>query len=233
MIVLPIDGIYLLLFCRAIKNVGPCQSDRRYRRIDCSSRNLTAIPEQVLAKSGLTKLDLSDNNLEDLNGVKSLNRMKDLNLAGNVFDHIGSDVFPCGTRLAKITGLEVLDFHESGPFSCLEGLKDLDLTLHSDTINETLFEGSNLEVLSLTLPNAKHLPQKLFGNIAQQIKSIRLSAPNLESLEHRFSPLMQLRKLYLDLPKVKVLPKDLLCGDGIEIAHQLNMSSGALNPLER
>ena len=159
--------------------------------------------------------------------------MKDLNLAGNVFDHIGSDVFPCGTRLAKITGLEVLDFHESGPFSCLEGLKDLDLTLHSDTINETLFEGSNLEVLSLTLPNAKHLPQKLFGNIAQQIKSIRLSAPNLESLEHRFSPLMQLRKLYLDLPKVKVLPKDLLCGDGIEIAHQLNMSSGALNPLER
>ncbi|KAK7494006.1 hypothetical protein BaRGS_00014888, partial [Batillaria attramentaria] len=203
----------------------------RLRHVNCSQRRLRAVPEGL--PKDLMALDLSWNPLDpgelrqQLCKFKSLQSLSltfsdlttlsdifgecssvlELNLTGNRLAQLDSATFQGLYNLRRLLGLEAESIMTKEVFKWLTNLRDLDLVFHGDQLPEGLFDSMSMNSVNLVLTQARVLPKGIFSFGTQTLNTIQLVGEQVEELnEDLLKDLYVLRKLFLIMPQVKILP---------------------------
>lgn len=221
------------------KGIGslPKDLDSVYR-LDLSQQQLTKIPEIVSKLTNLQELNLSENQISNLNGFENLNNLQILNIGMNDFK-----TFPI--EITKYMNLKILDLWwndiKTIPdefFSNNTQIEELDMTsmfefdfksnlgkIHLFKNLKRLYLGNN-QIPHLTIQFAKLENLELFGYISQdsinlkelclkltkckKLKTLHFSVNNIKTLPNEILLLENLEELNLFQNKIKVLPSDIV-----------------------
>lgn len=202
-------------------------------RVDLSENDLTAIPNVILKLSNLQELNLSVNNLTELNNLEELQNLQILNIGMNKFKTFPIEI----TKLKKLKMLEIWwndirtfpeEFYENNVT-----LEELDLT--------SMFEFDFTNNLS-KIHRFKQLRQLNLGN--NQIKSLNMEFDKLSNLETfgyirqdkidikgiilKLSKCKNLKTIHLSVNHIEELPNEISLLNNLE---ELNLYENELTNL--
>jgi len=202
-------------------------------RLDLSENDLTTIPKIIFKLSNLQELNLSVNNLTELNHLEELQNLQILNIGMNNFK-----IFPI--EITKLKKLKMLDIWwndiRTFPEAFYENnvnIEELDLT--------SMFEFDFTNNLS-KIHRFKNLRQLNLGN--NQIKNLNIEFDKLSNLETfgyirqdkidaksiilQLSKCKKLKTIHLSVNHMKVLPNEISLLDNLE---ELNLYENELTNL--
>jgi Leucine-rich repeat (LRR) protein len=194
-------------------------------RLDLSEQQLTKIPEIVSRLSNLQELNISQNNISNLNGFEMLNNLQVLNIGMNNFR-----TFPI--EITKYKNLKILDlwwneiktFPEEF-FSNNTKIQELNLTSMLEFDFKTnlkkihLFENliclnlGNNQIPLLTIQFDKLENLETFGYIGQD-------SINLKELCLKLANCKKLKTVHLSVNNIEILPNEILL---LESLAELNL----------
>lgn len=207
-------------------------------RLDLSEQQLTKIPEIVSKLTNLQELNLSQNNLSNLNGFENLSNIQVLNIGMNNFKSFPIEItkyknlknlslwwndiktFP-NEFFSQNTEIEELDVTSMFKFDFKSNLNKIHLFKNLKHLNL-----GNNQIPHLTIQFDKLENLEVFGYIRQdsinlkelclklvdckKLKTIHLSVNNIKFLPEEILLLASLEELNLFQNKIKVLPSDIV-----------------------
>ena len=218
-------------------NALPKNLDSVYR-LDLSEQQLTKIPEIVSKLNNLQELNLSKNNLSNLNGIENLNYLQVLSIGMNNFKTFPSEII----KLKNLKSLSVwwnsIKTFPDEFFSENIKIEELDMTsmfefdfksnlnkIHSFK-NLTKLNLGNNQIPYLTVQFDKLENLEVFGYIRQnsidlkelclklanckKLKTVHFSANNIKELPNEILLLESLEELNLFENKIQSLPTDIV-----------------------
>ncbi len=218
-------------------NSLPRDLDSVYR-LDLSEQKLTKIPEIVSKLNNLQELNLSQNNLSNLNGFENISNLQVLNIGMNNFKifpieitkfkslkslsiwwneikTFPADFFTQNTQIEELDMTSMFEFDFKSNLNKIHSFKNLKrLNLGNNQIPYLTIQFDkleNLEVFSYIRQdsiNLKDLCIKLSN--CKKLKTIHLSVNNIKFLPEEILFLASLEELNLFQNKIKVLPADIL-----------------------
>lgn len=218
-------------------NSLPKDIDSVYR-LDLSEQQLTKIPEIVSKLTNLQELNLSQNNLSNLNGFENLSNIQVLNIGMNNFKTFPIEI----TKLKNLKSLsiwwnEIKSFPDDF-FTQNAKIEELDMTsmfefdfksnlnrIHSFKNLKRINLGNN-QIPDLAIQFDKLENLEIFGYIRQdninlndlclklasckKLKTVHLSVNNIEYLPEEILLLESLEELNLYQNKIIILPADIV-----------------------
>lgn len=218
-------------------NSLPKDLDSVYR-LDLSEQKLTKIPEIVSKLTNLQELNLSQNNLSNLNGFESLSNIQVLNIGMNNFKSFPIEItkyknlknlslwwndiktFP-NEFFSQNTKIEVLDMTSMFEFDFESNLNKIHLFKNLKHLNL-----GNNQIPHLTIQFDKLENLEVFGFIRQdsinlkelcikladckKLNTVHFSVNNIKVLPSEILLLASLEELNLYQNKIKVLPSDIV-----------------------
>lgn len=117
------------------------------KSVDLSGKQLTALPESLLSQTSVTSLNLSNNQLTNLNGIEKLVNLETLNVENNRLESL-----PAG--IGQLKKLKNADFSNNRLTSLPAELGSL---TQLSTLNLGDYKGaaSDIELLQTKLPNTE------------------------------------------------------------------------------
>lgn len=175
-----------------------CKFNSNTFTLDCSNLNLHVIPKDI--PNSVRLLNLSFNEITQIDPLMELVNLTDLDLSNNKISHIVSR-----ETFGSLRGLRTLLLNsnkltkiESNAFETLTNLTHLDLS-HNDELelDEPFLIQHNLVELNLDFCNLKDLPDGSFTNMSQLIELTLAGNPfdEEELSTSAFTPLTKLLKL--------------------------------------
>uniref|UniRef100_A0A452GBK2 Leucine-rich repeat-containing G-protein coupled receptor 4 n=1 Tax=Capra hircus TaxID=9925 RepID=A0A452GBK2_CAPHI len=202
---------------------APCSCDGD-RRVDCSGKGLTAVPEGL---SAFTQLDISMNNITQLpeDAFKNFPFLEELRLAGNDLSFIHPKALS-GLKELKVLTLQNNQL-KTVPSEAIRGLSSLQsLRLdanHITSVPEDSFEGlTQLRHLWLDDNSLTEVPVHPLSNLPT-LQALTLALNKISSIpDFAFTNLSSLVVLHLHNNKIKSLGQH--CFDGLDNLETLDLN---------
>lgn len=218
-------------------NSLPKDLDSVYR-LDLSEQQLTKIPEIVSKLTNLQELNLSQNNLSNLNGFENLSNLQVLNIGMNDFKTFPIEItkyknlkilslwwndiktfpnefFIHNTKIEELDMTSMFEFDFKSNLNKIHSFKNLKhLNLGNNQIPHLTIQFDKLENLEVfgyirqESINLKELCLKLAN--CKKLKTVHFSDNNIKILPSEILLLESLEELNLFQNKIKVLPSDIV-----------------------
>jgi len=227
----PLSELSQLRVYRDIKSL-PNNLDSVYR-LDLSESNLTQLPEILFKLSNLQELNISQNQISDLKGIKGLEQLQILNIGMNNFN-----TFP--NEILELKNLKVLSLWwndiKTLPddfFNKNSKIEELDLSSMFEFDFETnltkIHRFKNLRRLNLgnnQIPNLTLQFDKLDSLVV--FGYIRQEEIDINDLIRKLSNCKKLKVIHLSCNHIKQLPKEIILLENLE---ELNLYQNELTEL--
>ncbi|KAK2358711.1 plant intracellular Ras-group-related LRR protein [Trifolium repens] len=183
-------------------------------KLDLSNNNLQNIPESLTARLlNIVVLDVHSNQLRSLpNSIGCLSKLKLLNVSGNLIQHLPKTIENC-RALEDLN----LNFNKLIQLPDTIGYELLNLKKLSINSNKLLFlprstsHLTSLKILDARLNCLRSLPEDLENLVNLEILNVSQNFQYLDSIPYSIGLLLSLVELDISYNKIKSLPDSLGC----------------------